>query len=47
VLFDLFEAFPRDQSSLERLRAGARRSANPTWDEGWTKDARSVLLPQA
>ena len=45
VLFDLLETFPADQSTLERLRTGARRSARPTWDEGWTKDARLVLLP--
>jgi hypothetical protein len=47
VLFDLFEAFPREQSSLDRLRAGARRSARPTWDEGWTADAKPLLLPPA
>lgn len=45
VLFELFETFPRDQSALERLRAGARRSARPTWDEGWNQEASSVLLP--
>jgi beta-1,4-mannosyltransferase len=45
VLFDLLETFPRDQSRLERLRAGARRSARPTWDEGWAREARAVLLP--
>ena len=28
--------FPRDQSSLDRLRTGARKSARPTWEEGWT-----------
>ncbi len=45
VLFDLLETFPADQSALERLRAGARRSARPTWEEGWMNDARAVLLP--
>ena len=45
VLFDLLETFPADQSTLERLRTGARRSARPTWDEGWMQDARPVLLP--
>jgi beta-1,4-mannosyltransferase len=45
VLFDLFETFPTDQSQLERLRTGARRSARPTWDEGWTREAKPVLLP--
>ena len=45
VLFDLFETFPADQSMLERLRTGARRSARPTWDEGWTREAKPVLLP--
>lgn len=44
VLFDLFETFPSDQSTLERLRTGARRSARPTWDEGWTKDAKPILM---
>jgi hypothetical protein len=45
VLFDLFESFPADQSTLERLRTGARRSARPTWEEGWAREARPVLLP--
>ena len=45
VLFDLFESFPGQQAALERLRAGARRSARPTWDEGWARDAAPVLLP--
>ena len=45
VLFDLFETYPADQKSLERLRAGARKSARPTWEEGWVRDARPVLLP--
>jgi beta-1,4-mannosyltransferase len=44
VLFDLFEAFPADQKALERLRAGARKSARPTWEEGWAREARPVLL---
>jgi len=45
VLFELFEAFPANQSSLDRLRTGARRSARPTWEEGWSRDAKPVLLP--
>ena len=45
VLFDLFETFPANQALLERLRAGARKSARPTWEEGWEREARSVLLP--
>jgi beta-1,4-mannosyltransferase len=45
VLFELFETFPADQSSLDRLRTGARRSARPTWEEAWVRDARPVLLP--
>jgi beta-1,4-mannosyltransferase len=45
VLFELFETFPGDQATLDRLRTGARRSARPTWDEGWTRDARPVLIP--
>jgi beta-1,4-mannosyltransferase len=44
VLFDLFETFPGDQKALERLRAGARKSARPTWEEGWAREARPVLL---
>jgi len=45
VLFELFEAFPADQKALERLRTGARKLARPTWEEGWTREARPVLLP--
>src|SRR6266851_6684732 len=45
VLFDLFEAYPTDQQLLDRLRTGARRSARPTWDEGWAREAKPVLLP--
>jgi beta-1,4-mannosyltransferase len=45
VLFDLFETFPRDQSLLDRLRNGARKSARPTWEEGWIREAKPVLLP--
>ncbi len=45
VLFDLFETFPRDQSLLDRLRSGARKSARPTWEEGWAREAKPVLLP--
>jgi beta-1,4-mannosyltransferase len=44
VLFDLFETFPSDQKMLERLRAGARKSARPTWEEGWEREAKPVLL---
>ncbi|MCC7415834.1 MAG: glycosyltransferase [Acidobacteria bacterium] len=44
VLFDLFETFPADQSTLERLRTGARRSARPTWEAGWAREAKRVLL---
>ena len=47
VLFDLFETFPADQASLERLRTGARKSARPTWEEGWVREARPLLLPGA
>jgi beta-1,4-mannosyltransferase len=45
VLFDLFETFPSDRSLLERLRRGARRSTRTTWDEGWTNEAKPILLP--
>jgi beta-1,4-mannosyltransferase len=45
VLFDLFETFPNQQPLLDRLRVGARKSARPTWEEGWTREARSLLLP--
>ena len=47
VLFELFEAFPADQQLLDRLRVGARKSARPTWEEGWVREARPVLLPNA
>ncbi|OFV90505.1 MAG: hypothetical protein A3H95_13360 [Acidobacteria bacterium RIFCSPLOWO2_02_FULL_64_15] len=45
VLFDLFETYPADQELLERLRTGARKAARPTWEEGWAREARPVLLP--
>jgi beta-1,4-mannosyltransferase len=45
IVFDLFESYPVDQKRLERLRAGARKSSRPTWEEGWTREARPVLLP--
>jgi beta-1,4-mannosyltransferase len=44
ILFDLFETFPSDQRTLDRLRAGARRSSRPTWEEGWLREAQPVLL---
>jgi beta-1,4-mannosyltransferase len=44
VLFDLFETFPGDQRTLDRLRAGARKSSRTTWEEGWVSEARPVLL---
>jgi beta-1,4-mannosyltransferase len=44
VLFDLFEAFPASASLLERLRAGSRRAARPTWEEGWASEAKPLLL---
>jgi len=47
LLFDLFETFPEDASLLDRLRAGARRAARPTWEEGWTREAKEVLMAQA
>ena len=45
VLFELFETYPADQTTLDRLRTGARRSARPTWEEAWVRDARPVLVP--
>jgi beta-1,4-mannosyltransferase len=45
LLFDLFETFPAESSELDKLRNGARRSAHPTWEEGWTAEARPLLLP--
>ncbi len=47
ILFDLFETFPGDQKALERLRTGARKQARPTWEEGWAREAKPVLLPQS
>src|SRR5437764_9267797 len=47
VVFDLFETFPGDQKALDRLRTGARKSARPTWEEGWAREAKPVLLPTA
>jgi beta-1,4-mannosyltransferase len=44
VLFDLFETYPSDQSMLDRLRSGARKSARPTWEEGWVREAKPILL---
>jgi len=44
VLFELFETFPGDQSVLDRLRNGARKSSRPTWEEGWAREAKPVLL---
>jgi beta-1,4-mannosyltransferase len=46
VVFDLFQSFPAESSLLDRLRAGARRAARPTWEEGWASEARPVLLSQ-
>ena len=45
VLFDLFETFPANQQMLDRLRTGARKSARPTWEEGWIREAKPLLLP--
>jgi beta-1,4-mannosyltransferase len=45
LLFDLFETFPADCPQLDRLRTGARRAARPTWEEGWVKEAKPILLP--
>jgi len=44
VVFDLFESFPADQTLLDRLRSGARKSSKPTWDEGWAREAKPLLL---
>ena len=46
VLFDLFEAFPGDDQLFERLRTGARKSAQMSWDEGWAREAMPVLIPE-
>jgi beta-1,4-mannosyltransferase len=45
VIFDLFERYPADQTVLERLRAGARKLSRPTWEEGWNREAKPILLP--
>jgi beta-1,4-mannosyltransferase len=44
ILFDLFEGYPAEQSMLDRLRVGARKSARPTWDEGWMREAKDLLI---
>jgi len=46
ILFELFEMFPADDQTFERLRTGARNSARMSWDEGWAREARPVLLPE-
>jgi len=46
VLFELFETFPSDDQTFERLRTGARNSARMSWEEGWAREARPVLLPE-
>jgi hypothetical protein len=45
ILFDLFEDFPADHQTFERLSRGARQSARMSWDEGWRREAQPVLLP--
>ncbi len=47
VVFDLFEGFPGEQKALDRLRAGARKSARPTWEEGWAREAKPLLLAES
>lgn len=47
ILFDLFHSYPSDQQLLDRLRAGAGKSARPTWEEGWAREARPMLMPTA
>jgi len=47
LLFDLFETFPVGSSQLDRLRAGSRRAARPTWEEGWASEAKPLLLGTA
>jgi beta-1,4-mannosyltransferase len=44
VLFDLFEAFPTGSPLLDRLRAGSRRAAPSTWEDGWIREAKPILL---
>jgi beta-1,4-mannosyltransferase len=46
ILFDLFEHFPAD-AQFERLRTGARKSARLTWEDGWDREARAVLMPDS
>jgi beta-1,4-mannosyltransferase len=45
VLFDFFESFPADDPTFDRLRTGARKLARMSWEEGWTREALPVLLP--
>jgi beta-1,4-mannosyltransferase len=47
VLFELFETFPSDNDqTFERLRNGARKSASMSWEEGWVREARPVIIPE-
>jgi len=46
ILFDLFEDFPADHQTFERLSKGARQSARMSWDEGWRREAQPVLIPE-
>ena len=47
ILFEMFQNYPADQTYLDRLRHGARRSARPTWEEGWAREAKDLLLVRA
>lgn len=47
ILFEMFQGYPTDETYLDRLRHGARRSARPTWEEGWRREARDLLLVNA
>ena len=40
----LLRGFPRPNSALQHLNEGVRRSAESTWAEGWTVDARRALI---
>jgi beta-1,4-mannosyltransferase len=42
----LLDGLPAQSPSLERLRRGALRERDTTWEDGWTSEAWPVLAPR-